>query len=69
MLYFYFCFFVFLLILCLQSCSCRCIPYRFKIGEKTCLDVSDELEVLVISSQKGKGMLFPKVDPHPIISQ
>ncbi|KAG4975100.1 hypothetical protein AAZX31_11G220600 [Glycine max] len=38
-----------------------CIPYRFKIGEKTSLDVvSDELEVLVISSQKGKGMLFPK---------
>ncbi|KAK2386384.1 Nudix hydrolase 18, mitochondrial [Trifolium repens] len=37
-----------------------CIPYRFKIGEKNSLDVSDELEVLVISSQKGKGMLFPK---------
>jgi hypothetical protein len=25
------------------------------------LEVEDELEVLVISSQKGKGMLFPKV--------
>ncbi|GAU22415.1 hypothetical protein TSUD_123020 [Trifolium subterraneum] len=37
-----------------------CIPYRFKIGEKNSLDVLDELEVLVISSQKGKGMLFPK---------
>ncbi|PNY00823.1 nudix hydrolase mitochondrial-like, partial [Trifolium pratense] len=37
-----------------------CIPYRYKIGEKNSLDVSDELEVLVISSQKGKGMLFPK---------
>lgn len=49
-----------LIILCLQSCLCRCIPYRYKIGEKNSLDVSDELEVLVISSQKGKGMLFPK---------
>ncbi|CAK8566659.1 unnamed protein product [Lathyrus sativus] len=37
-----------------------CIPYRFKIGEKKSLDILDELEVLVISSQKGKGMLFPK---------
>ncbi|KAE9598809.1 hypothetical protein Lal_00022421 [Lupinus albus] len=38
-----------------------CIPYRYKIGEKTCLEV-DKLEVLVISSQnqKTKGMLFPK---------
>ncbi|OIV95719.1 hypothetical protein TanjilG_01513 [Lupinus angustifolius] len=38
-----------------------CIPYRYKIGEKTSMD-SDEIEVLVISSQnqKGKGMLFPK---------
>ncbi|XP_054798230.1 nudix hydrolase 18, mitochondrial-like [Prosopis cineraria] len=31
-----------------------CIPYRYKMEE------SEELEVLVISSQKGKGMLFPK---------
>ncbi|KAM0980214.1 hypothetical protein ACFX13_016211 [Malus domestica] len=30
-----------------------CIPYRYR---KT----DEELEVLVISSQKGKGMLFPK---------
>ncbi|MED6121996.1 Nudix hydrolase 17, mitochondrial [Stylosanthes scabra] len=34
-----------------------CIPYRYKIEEKSGLG---ELEVLVISSQKGKGMLFPK---------
>ncbi|KAJ8770253.1 hypothetical protein K2173_012695 [Erythroxylum novogranatense] len=36
-----------------------CIPYRYKI----CSDgtVSDELEVLVITSQKGSGgMMFPK---------
>ncbi|KAK9115131.1 hypothetical protein Syun_021928 [Stephania yunnanensis] len=30
-----------------------CIPYRFK-------NDFEELEVLVISSQKGQGMLFPK---------
>ncbi|KAF6150822.1 hypothetical protein GIB67_020905 [Kingdonia uniflora] len=30
-----------------------CIPYRYKNDEK-------ELEVLVISSQNGHGMLFPK---------
>ncbi|KAM7255095.1 hypothetical protein ACFE04_020336 [Oxalis oulophora] len=29
------------------------IPYRYKNG-------SDELEVLVISSQKGQGLMFPK---------
>ncbi|KAK9996668.1 hypothetical protein SO802_021354 [Lithocarpus litseifolius] len=32
-----------------------CIPYRYRKTNK-----SVELEVLVISSQKGKGMLFPK---------
>ncbi|KAM1026607.1 hypothetical protein ACFX2J_039394 [Malus domestica] len=35
-----------------------CIPYRYRKTEKTSSD--EELEVLVISSQKGKGMLFPK---------
>ncbi|KAL4344001.1 hypothetical protein AHAS_Ahas11G0134700 [Arachis hypogaea] len=30
----------------------RCIPYRYKIEEKTWLGNLDELEVLVISSQK-----------------
>lgn len=36
-----------------------CIPYRFRQTkqESSCVE---ELEVLVISSQKGKGMLFPK---------
>ncbi|XP_020239644.1 nudix hydrolase 18, mitochondrial [Cajanus cajan] len=39
-----------------------CIPYRYKIGDQTSLDAPQELdlEVLVITSQKGKGMLFPK---------
>ncbi|XP_054789992.1 nudix hydrolase 18, mitochondrial-like isoform X1 [Prosopis cineraria] len=39
-----------------------CIPYRYKFGEEACLKESEEfgLEVLVISSQKGNGMLFPK---------
>ncbi|CAL2262460.1 unnamed protein product [Prunus armeniaca] len=35
-----------------------CVPYRFrKIEQSSSLE---ELEVLVISSQKGQGMLFPK---------
>ncbi|XP_057439880.1 nudix hydrolase 18, mitochondrial-like [Lotus japonicus] len=39
-----------------------CIPYRYKTGNQTSLEEHDEelLEVLVITSQKGKGMLFPK---------
>ncbi|KAK7385676.1 hypothetical protein VNO78_31467 [Psophocarpus tetragonolobus] len=37
-----------------------CIPYRYKIGDQTSLEALDELQVLVITSQKGKGMLFPK---------
>ena len=48
---------------------CRCIPYRYKIGDQTSLEAQEELEVLVISSQKGKGMLFPKVAAHQNISQ
>ncbi|RDY04023.1 Nudix hydrolase 18, mitochondrial [Mucuna pruriens] len=38
-----------------------CIPYRYKIGDQISLEESQQdLEVLVITSQKGKGMLFPK---------
>lgn len=37
-----------------------CIPYRYKCVKQS-LEINEEdLEVLVISSQKGKGMLFPK---------
>ncbi|GAA0162693.1 phosphatase [Lithospermum erythrorhizon] len=35
-----------------------CIPYRYKDGKDWAVD--DEFEVLVISSQNGQGMLFPK---------
>lgn len=39
-----------------------CIPYRYKSREKGSLvgEAGEEVEVLVISSQKGKGLLFPK---------
>ncbi|KAJ1377761.1 NUDIX hydrolase domain, partial [Sesbania bispinosa] len=37
-----------------------CIPYRYKISDLNSLEAPEELEVLVITSQKGKGMLFPK---------
>ncbi|KAL6319497.1 hypothetical protein AAG906_014172 [Vitis piasezkii] len=38
----------------------RCIPYRYKTDKETDGAPIEELEVLVVSSQKGKGMLFPK---------
>ncbi|CAB4271975.1 unnamed protein product [Prunus armeniaca] len=38
-----------------------CIPYRYKTSKQTpSKHDAPELEVLVITSQKGKGMLFPK---------
>ncbi|XP_020963033.1 nudix hydrolase 18, mitochondrial-like isoform X3 [Arachis ipaensis] len=41
-----------------------CIPYRYKAGsvdlEAASSSEEDEIEVLVITSKKGKGMLFPK---------
>ncbi|XP_008221469.1 PREDICTED: nudix hydrolase 17, mitochondrial-like [Prunus mume] len=35
-----------------------CIPYRYKNGSDGA--ISDELEVLVITSQKGNAFMFPK---------
>ncbi|KAA8529006.1 hypothetical protein F0562_033506 [Nyssa sinensis] len=35
-----------------------CIPYKYKKGNDG--TTNNELEVLVISSQKGQGMMFPK---------
>lgn len=40
----------------------RCIPYRYRQTEQESSSVED-IEVLVISSQKGQGILFPKVIP------
>lgn len=39
-----------------------CIPYRYKSrgGDSLIGEEEDQVEVLVISSQKGKGRLFPK---------
>ncbi|KAJ8762994.1 hypothetical protein K2173_023199 [Erythroxylum novogranatense] len=37
-----------------------CIPYRYKVGKDNSVTNEEELEVLMISSQKKKGMLFPK---------
>ncbi|XP_023540937.1 nudix hydrolase 17, mitochondrial-like [Cucurbita pepo subsp. pepo] len=36
-----------------------CIPYRFKYSEDG-MKIDNEYEVLVISSQKGQGLMFPK---------
>uniref|UniRef100_A0A2N9HB29 Nudix hydrolase domain-containing protein n=1 Tax=Fagus sylvatica TaxID=28930 RepID=A0A2N9HB29_FAGSY len=45
-----------------NNLGCRqvvgCIPYRYKNGSDG--KISNELEVLMISSQKGQGLLFPK---------
>ncbi|KAJ9676742.1 hypothetical protein PVL29_021984 [Vitis rotundifolia] len=37
-----------------------CIPYRYKTDKKSDRAPIEELEVLVVSSQKGQGLLFPK---------
>ncbi|TYG43161.1 hypothetical protein ES288_D12G315200v1 [Gossypium darwinii] len=37
-----------------------CIPYRYKKLEDQASSNEEEIEVLVISAQNGKGMLFPK---------
>lgn len=39
-----------------------CIPYKFKVDkvDKSSDDIDKVMEVLVISSQKGHGMMFPK---------
>lgn len=45
-----------------RSC-CRCIPYKFNAGGggNRHDDVGTSMEVLVVSSPKGNGLLFPKV--------
>ncbi|CAL9131435.1 unnamed protein product [Musa textilis] len=46
-----------------RSC-CRCIPYKFNAGggggNNRDVDVGTSMEVLVVSSPKGNGLLFPK---------
>lgn len=37
-----------------------CIPYKLKEGEPIGTSIDEAIEVLVISSQKGHGMMFPK---------
>ncbi|KAG1334878.1 nudix hydrolase 17, mitochondrial [Cocos nucifera] len=37
-----------------------CIPYKFNIDNPCGDDLDQVMEVLVISSQKGYGMMFPK---------
>ncbi|CAL9159118.1 unnamed protein product [Musa hybrid cultivar] len=39
----------------------RCIPYRFKKMDKPSLgDIDRAIEVMVVSSQKGRELMFPK---------
>ncbi|XP_072953738.1 nudix hydrolase 17, mitochondrial-like [Typha angustifolia] len=37
-----------------------CIPYKFRDDKPFDIDVEETVEVLVITSQKGHGMMFPK---------
>ncbi|RRT37077.1 hypothetical protein B296_00040480 [Ensete ventricosum] len=46
-----------------RSC-CRCIPYKFNAGGIRDDDIGTLMEVLVVSSPKGNGLLFPKVCEH-----
>ncbi|XP_020584175.1 nudix hydrolase 18, mitochondrial-like [Phalaenopsis equestris] len=47
-----------------SSCGRRlvvgCIPYRLKMDDSCTEDIDTLVQVLVISSQKGHGMMFPK---------
>ncbi|XP_010926116.1 nudix hydrolase 17, mitochondrial [Elaeis guineensis] len=47
-----------------SSSGCRlvvgCIPYKFNMDMPCSDDLDKAVEVLVISSQKGYGMMFPK---------
>lgn len=47
-----------------NSSGCRlvvgCIPYKFNMDKPCSNDLDHAMEVLVISSQKGYGMMFPK---------
>jgi diphosphoinositol-polyphosphate diphosphatase len=38
---------------------CRCVPYRYKKQEVNGVE-TQVIQVLLVSAQKGKGMLFPK---------
>lgn len=39
----------------------RCVPYRYTVVTREDGITSREIEVLVIRSQKGQGLMFPKV--------
>ncbi|OAY75487.1 Nudix hydrolase 16, mitochondrial, partial [Ananas comosus] len=38
-----------------------CIPFRYRGFDETCDDKVKAVEVLMINSQSGPGLLFPKV--------
>ncbi|KAF0933172.1 hypothetical protein E2562_016121 [Oryza meyeriana var. granulata] len=48
--------------LILVSCICRCIPFRYKDNNDETSDDGHKklVEVLMINSQSGPGLLFPK---------
>lgn len=54
---------VYLCVVWIFSLSCRCIPFRYRANnDETSDDKHDKLvEVLMINSQSGPGLLFPKV--------
>ncbi|KAL9682672.1 hypothetical protein QQ045_014477 [Rhodiola kirilowii] len=49
---------------CSDGCQCRqvvgCVPYRYRTVTREDGVSNRELEVLVIRSQKGQGLMFPK---------
>lgn len=49
-------------LICRSKLGCRCVPFRYKDGDD-CGDSCSEkiVEVLMINSSSGPGLLFPKV--------
>uniref|UniRef100_A0A7N0V470 Uncharacterized protein n=1 Tax=Kalanchoe fedtschenkoi TaxID=63787 RepID=A0A7N0V470_KALFE len=50
---------------CSDGCQCRqvvgCVPYRYRKLTREDGTTNREVEVLVVRSQKGQGLMFPKV--------
>lgn len=39
----------------------RCIPFKYRNSDGSCDSEPEKIEVLMINSQNGPGLLFPKV--------
>ena len=50
--------------MCLYLFSSRCVPFRYRSDCSGKGDIRQLIEVLMITTQGGPGLLFPKVHTH-----